>query len=222
MNASLDTDIVIHLYMSGKKGLLFRNFDLLYMHEYLYENELKRKSIQVYQEFSKDVESGRIVIFRNKDLVDFGIKGLFDEYRRDFNYLFDCGELYAVALAKAMGLVAFVSDDTKEFGPHETLVKELIEDVIPFSFYELLFLEFLSGNLSVEDMHKEFNYVTNKTMGKYPMNFRHKILRTVRRFSKKNGTRRDYDWIEKYCENKKIVYHLKMQELKNYLHNINY
>lgn len=57
------------------------------------------------------------------------------EYIEDYEYLFDDGELYTVALAKAMGIVIFLSDDTKEFGPHETLVKELIEDVIPFAFY---------------------------------------------------------------------------------------
>jgi len=38
-----------------------------------------------------------------------GIKGLFDGYKRDYEYMFDMGELYAVSLAKAMGLVAFVS-----------------------------------------------------------------------------------------------------------------
>ena len=48
MNASIDTDVVIHLYLSDKQGLFFEIFDKLYMHEYLYEKELKRKSLQVY------------------------------------------------------------------------------------------------------------------------------------------------------------------------------
>lgn len=123
MNASIDTDIVIHLYLSGKQGLLFEMFDELYMHEFLYERELKRKSLDVYAEFSSDVLEGRIAIIRNKDLIELGVKGLFDNYMRDYEYLFDRGELYAVALAKAMGLFAFISDDTKAFGPHETLIR---------------------------------------------------------------------------------------------------
>jgi hypothetical protein len=123
MNASIDTDIVIHLYLSGKQGLLFEMFDDLYMHEFLYERELKRKSLDVYTELSSDVLEGRIAIIRNKDLIELGVKGLFDNYMRDYEYLFDRGELYAVALAKAMGLFAFISDDTKAFGPHETLIR---------------------------------------------------------------------------------------------------
>ncbi len=37
MNASIDTDVVIHLYLSNKQALFFEIFDGLYMHEYLYE-----------------------------------------------------------------------------------------------------------------------------------------------------------------------------------------
>ncbi len=39
MDASIDTDIVIHLYSSGKEELTFHFFDQLYMHAYLYESE---------------------------------------------------------------------------------------------------------------------------------------------------------------------------------------
>ena len=45
MDASLDTDIVIHLYKSNKRDLLFSFCDKLYMHENLLENELKRSHI---------------------------------------------------------------------------------------------------------------------------------------------------------------------------------
>ena len=110
---------------------------------------------------SSDLDEGRVEIISNKDLIEMGIKGLFEDYKRDFEYLFDRGELYVVSLAKTMGLFAFVSDDTKDFGPHETLVKELIEDVIPFAFYELLFLKYLSEEFTVDEMHQEFKEVTN-------------------------------------------------------------
>ncbi|WP_078544763.1 hypothetical protein [Litchfieldia alkalitelluris] len=73
-----------------------------------------------------------------------------------------------------MGLVAFVSDDTKEFGPHETLIKELIEDVISFAFYELLFLSYLNSNISLQEMKIEFEDITTISMNCHPMNFRKK------------------------------------------------
>jgi hypothetical protein len=220
MKASIDTDVVIHLYLSNKQGLFFNVFDGLYMHEFLYEKELKRKSLFVYEKFSLDVVEGKATIIRNKDLVEMGVKGLFEDYKRDFEYLFDSGELYAVSLAKAMGLFAFVSDDTKEFGPHETLLKELIEDVIPFAFYELLFLRYLSGEFTVEEIHQEFDEVTSKSMRQRPMKFRSRMLKTVRRFSYRNGTQRDYDWINAYCKKNNIHYKNKMIGLKEYLSQI--
>lgn len=220
MNASLDTDIVIHLYLSDKQGIIFSFFDKLYMHEYLYENELKNKSVPVYEAVTKDVEAEQIQIITAKDLIDMGIKGLFEKYKRDYKYLFDAGELYAVSMAKAMGLVAFVSDDTKDYGPHETLVKELIEDVIPFAFYELLFLRYVSSNISLQEMQIEFEEVTTVSMHRYPMNFRKRMLLTARRFSRKHGTDRDFDWIFDFCEQRGIDYKQKMIGLQDFLHNI--
>lgn len=171
MNASLDTDIVIHLYKSGKKDLLFSCFDKLFIYEYLYETEMKTKSLQVYEEFKKDIESGRISLITNAKLVEMGIKGLFEEYKESNKYLFDIGELHAIALAKAMGIVAFVSNDTKEEGPHQTLVKELIQGVIPFAFYELLFLKYLDSQISVQEMFNSFEEVNSASMSTHPMNF---------------------------------------------------
>ena len=217
MNASLDTDIVIHLYGSGKEGLIFDFFDQLYMHAYLYEQELKIKSAPVFQKVSADVESGRIEIVSSKDLFDMGIQGLFERYKREYEYLFDSGELYAVSMAKAMGLVAFVSDDINEYGPHETLVRGLIEDVMPFAFYELLFLKYLSSDINLEELHQEFDAVTSQTMNRYPMKFRTKMAMTARRFSQRHGTERDYNWVRQYCQRQNIDYRDKMRGLKEYL-----
>lgn len=65
MNASLDTDIVIHLYKSGKKELLFSTFNELFIYEYLLEQEMKNKSFQVYEEFRTDIECGKITLITN-------------------------------------------------------------------------------------------------------------------------------------------------------------
>ena len=199
MDASLDTDIIIHLYKSEKEGLLFSFCDKLYIHEVLLENELKKNSYGIYENFIEDMESKNIEIIYNSDLVEMGIKGIFDGYLKEYEYLFDYGELYAVALAKAMGIVAFLSDDTKEQGPHETLVRELIEDVIPFAFYELLFLKYLEENLRPEDLYDEFEEVISNSMEKYPMNFGRRMLETVARFNRKRGIKRDVEWINKFC-----------------------
>ena len=217
MDASLDTDIVIHLYKSNKRDLLFSYCDRLYMHEYLLENELKRKSYLVYEQFMTDVQKGNIDIITNSDLINMGAKVIFETYLEEKNFLFDIGESYAISLAKSVGIEAFLSDDTKEHGPHDLLVRELIMDVMPFAFYELLYLRYLETDQTPEDLHSEFEKVTSSSMQKYPMNFRSRMLTTVKRFSNKYGTKRDTKWIKQFCNNRNINYKYKLSELKRLL-----
>ncbi|WP_069651045.1 hypothetical protein [Caloranaerobacter ferrireducens] len=217
MEASLDTDIIIHLYKSGKKDLFFSTFKKLYIYEYLVNVELKNNGSEIFDEFIKDVDEGRIIIITDKDLKNFGVKNLFDEYCEENRYLFDLGELYAIALAKAIGIAALVSDDTKKYGPHDTLLREIIEDVIPFAFYELLFLKYISSENTLNMLYEDFEAV-NCVLDK-PMDFCSRIKRTVRRFSQKYGKKRDREWIENYCKEKNIDFSKKMIELKKFLKN---
>lgn len=215
MDVSLDTDIVIHLYSSRKEDLIFRSFEKVYMHEFLYTRELKVKSPKLFIQFSSDIAAGKVTIIKNTDLTQFGIRRLYDSYLKEYRDLFDQGEMHAVALAKTLGLAAFISDDTKEFGPHDLLVKESVEEVIPFAFYELLFLEYLHKNLGPENIHREFAQIVHNMS--YPMDFKQRMNRTVKRFSSKFGTRRDWDWICQYCQSSGIDYLMKMRQLKRYL-----
>lgn len=49
------------------------------------------------------------------------------------------------------------------------------------------------------------------------MNFRSRMLTTVRRFSNKYGTKRDIKWINEFCNNRNINYKDKVSELKRLL-----
>ena len=217
MDASLDKDIVIHLYKSEKKELIYSSFDKVYIYDFLLEKEMKRKSTSVYEEFKKDVEAGIVKVITNKDLIDMGIKKLFEDYKESNKYLFDQGELQAVALAKAMGIAAFVSDDTKDFGPHQSLVKELIEGVIPFAFYELLFLKYLSSEITLQELDRSFEQVNQSSMSQFPMSFRRKLSEVLKRFSAKYITERDKKWILEYCDKREINLNDKMLKLRDYL-----
>jgi predicted nucleic acid-binding protein len=214
MNASLDTDVVIHLYRTGKKDLLLM-FDSLYIYEYLVEEELKRKSRITYDEVMVDVAAEWIKIITRQDLIRLGVKGLFEQYLIDNKNLFDDGEMHAIALAQAMGLFALVSDDTKQFGPHDTLVRGLIADVMPFAFYELLFLRYLNSELTTLELHGEFDIVVAKL--EKPMEFSSRIKRTIRRFTGKEAEKRDLEWFRSYCAEKQIDYHKRIRDLLDYL-----
>ncbi len=216
MNASVDTDIIIHLYSSKHESLLYNFFDNLYIYEYLVETELRKVSSKVYSKFLSDVNSKNVSIVTDIDLVKKGMKPIFDRYVSENEILFDQGELYAIALAKTLGLPTLLTDDTKEFGPHRMLVKELIEEVFPLTFYELLFLEFITGRITVNKLHSKFELI-NKVSMQNPMSFRSKILETVKRFSYTFGTDRDFEWINNYCKVCKIDYAVEVYKLEEYL-----
>lgn len=200
MDVSVDTNILIHLYNAYSKELLLSSFDKVYAYEYIIDAELIGNSKEVYIQVEEDIKEGRIIKVTNANLVDKGIKELFDEYYRDFKILFagDRGEAYAVALASVIGIEAFVSDDIKEGGPHETLVKELIEDVVPFTFYELLFLKYLNSEINCDEFKIEFDKIS-ETMSK-PMEFKSRINRILRRYHKDKSSDRDYYWLKNFCD----------------------
>lgn len=200
MDVSVDTNILIHLYNAYSKELLLSSFDKVYAYEYIIDAELIGNSKEVYIQVEEDIKEGRIIKVTNANLVDKGIKELFDEHYRDFKILFagDRGEAYAVALASVIGIEAFVSDDIKEGGPHETLVKELIEDVVPFTFYELLFLKYLNSEINCDEFKIEFDKIS-ETMSK-PMEFKSRINRILRRYHKDKSSDRDYYWLKNFCD----------------------
>lgn len=47
-------------------------------------------------------------------------------------------------MAKTLGCISLVTDDIKERGPHYTLMRIPDSDVMPFAFYELLFLDYIN------------------------------------------------------------------------------
>jgi len=215
MDVSLDTDIVIHLYKAGMKDTLFCYFDKLYIYEYLLDKEMKIKSIDVYNEFLKDIEAGKIILIDKKYLARVGMLKSFDDKLYDFKTLFDFGEANAVALASVLGIAALVTDDTKEYGPHDSLVKEIVENVIPFAFYELIFLNYIESKIDHNQLKENFDTV-NITSFEKPMDFSGRISRVVRRFSSK-GTDRDISWMNDFCCRRSIDYKKKIRSLGAYL-----
>lgn len=219
MDISLDTDITIHLYNAGKEELLFKYFDSLYIHEFILEHEIKNKSSDVYKRLKCEQNHKRITIVDKKYLIDLGIKDLFEDQLYDIKVLFDFGEANAIALASALGIAALATDDTKEYGPHDTLLKECIEDVIPFAFYELLYLEYLESNDDFDRLKNEYEHINHIAYPERPMNFISRIKRVVRRFSS-HGTNRDFVWMRSFCSARNIDYNRKMQLLFPHLKNL--
>ncbi len=217
MDVSVDTNVLIHLYKAQSKELLFSSFDKVYAYEYIIDTELSNNDKNVYCQVEKDIDNGKIIKVTNGFLVDKGIKELFEENYREFKILFagDRGEAYGIALACAIGIEAFVSDDTKYGGPVETLVKQLIDDVIPFTFYELLFMKYLKSDIDCNMFNTEFDKISG-TMSN-PMKFRMKINWILNRYHKDRGTQRDVGWLSDFCNEYNIDLRHKIADLVTYL-----
>lgn len=216
MDVSLDTDITIHLYDAEERELLFKYFDKIYIHEFILEREIKNKSSDVYKKVIAEIEAGKIIKVTQRYLIEIGMKKGFEDNLYDVKTLFDFGEANAIALAATLGIAALVTDDTKEYGPHDTLVKEYIEDIIPFSFYELLYLEYLWSDDDFKQFKSDFEKINVIAYPRYPMGFLGRIKRVVRRFSSR-GTSRDITWMHDFCQKYAIDYKIKMQVLQLHL-----
>lgn len=216
MDVSLDTDITIHLYDAGKEGLLFKYFDKLYMYEFILEREIKNKSNDVYKKIIAEIEAEKIIKVTQRYLIDIGMKKIFEDNLYDVKVLFDFGEANAVALAATLGIAALATDDTKDYGPHDMLVKEYVENIIPFSFYELLYLEYLQSDDAFDQLKGDYEKINHIAYPKYPMDFLSRIKRVVRRFSNR-GSNRDIAWMNAFCQKHSINYRIKMQALQLHL-----
>lgn len=217
MDVSVDTNVFIHLYESGYKEILFSSFDSIYAYEYIIEVELKNVDPITYQKVIDDINDGKIELITKEKLLEKGINDFFLKKYREYEILFagDAGEAYAIAMAGVLGCEAFVSNDIKSGGPHETLLKEFIEDILPFAYYELLHLKFLIGEISCMEFKDIFDKIA-KTMSN-PMKFESKIKAVLRRFSPKYATDRDLEWIRDFCYNHNVNLKAKVLEIKDFM-----
>lgn len=214
MRASLDTNVIIHLYEAELQNILFMRFDEIYVYEHIIFIELKNHASQkIMQNVLQDIELGKIALVTKADLIEKGCWYIFDEYVRENRLIYeygDLGEVYAIALARTLGLMSVVTDDIKERGPHYTLIREIDSDIIPFSFFELLFLDFLEENINAERLLSNFELVNMKFQHKQKI--KHCINRFDDRFFERPISVREKEWFNTWCKERNIDY-LKKYEL---------
>lgn len=218
MKASLDTNVIIHLYSGNQQEILFDLFDEgLYIYEFLVNVELKNHGESIIPQFQKDVDAGRIKIVTDEWLRSCGIYTLFLEYYQNEEILYapsDKGEVFAIALAKTLGAMCIVTDDTKQFGPHATLMRIPESEVMPFSFVEVLFLLFISGKLTAEAVIDKFNTIIAAS-NNFSWRFENKLKDFVRRFAQSPYSAREKEWMSKFCTKNLTTFRGCMRELNN-------
>lgn len=219
MQASLDTNVIIHLYNAGYQHILFDRFEKIKVYEFIRNHEMvNHASQEVINLFDNDVEQGKIDLVTDEYLKSIGMYNKFRYDVGELEILFDrgdLGEVYAIAMAKSLGCISLVTDDIKEHGPHYVLMRIPDSDVMPFAFYELLFLEYLEGKLTEEELVQRFNHICNIT--DLRMNFTSKLKTFIRRFWVSPYTESEKSWMDSFCNKNNINAMQKIKVLNNYL-----
>lgn len=219
MNASLDTNVIIHLYKANLQSVLFNRFEKLKVYEFIRMHEMQNHAEQdIIDQFDKDVETGKIEIITDLYLKSIGMYQVFLQHVKDLRILFDggdLGEVYAIAMAKTLGCICLVTDDIKERGPHYTLMRILDSEVIPFAFFEILFLDFLEGRISEVELADAFNAVCD--LSGLVWDIKSKLKDFMRRFWKDPYSEAEKVWMSSFCSQKGIDAKARIQKLWNYI-----
>lgn len=219
MDASLDTNVIIHLYNANLQDVLFNRFEKLKVYDYIRNQELKKHAQpEILDLFDKDIESGKIELITDTYLKEIGMYNIFQTHVKDIRILYDggdLGEVYAISMAKTLGCISLVTDDIKEYGPHYTLMRIEDSEVMPFAFYELLFLDFLEKRLTEAELVARFKKICDSSG--LTMNCTSKLKAFIRRFWSSPYSESEKEWMEDFCEDNGINAKNRIQQLHSFL-----
>jgi len=219
MDASLDTNVIIHLYKANFQAVLFNRFEKLKVYEFIRTQELHNHAgTEIIEAFDYDVKLEKIELITDAYLKEIGMFNVFQEHVKDLRILFDggdLGEVYAISMAKTLGCISLVTDDIKERGPHYTLMRSPDSDVIPFAFYEILYLDYLEQRISEQELLDCFNCICS--MSELKMDCGIKLKAFVRRFWDNPFSQTEKEWMKSFCKENGINAKERVQKLYNFL-----
>lgn len=217
MKASLDTNVIIHLYRAKQEGLLFDLFkDRILIYEQIRKVELENHGRDILKYLDKDIMEGKIELCTDEKLKEFGVLKLFQEKVKENRYLYgsgDLGEVYAISLAQTLGAYFLVTDDIKQGGPYMSLLQFCDNDILPFTFVDIIILKFLSGAIDEINAIKIFDKIN--IASKLNWSFEAHLKRFIKRFWTNPYQKTEEEWIKIYCENNGIRPIDKIRRLRN-------
>ena len=218
MRASLDTNVIIHLYRANMQIILFDIFkDGLFIYEQIRNIELEHHGKAVLEAVDAYIEEGKIELYTNAKLKEQGVYRIFENNVKDNRWLYmsgDLGEVYAISLAQTIGAYSLVTDDIKQGGPYMSLV-HLDYDIKPFTFADILILRYLLGFADVQQTVKDFDTV-NKTSD-LNWSFRSQLAKFIKRFVADPYKVEEKEWFEQWTTENDINAMAKFRALRDVL-----
>lgn len=218
MRASLDTNVIIHFYKAGLENILFDFFDEgVFIYEQIRNIELENHGQEVLNKVDSDIASGKIELYTEQKLKDLQIYKIFEYNFSENRNLYgtgDLGEVYAISLAQTIGAYSLVTDDTKQGGPYMSLL-QFEDEVMPFTFADVLILRYLVGNADENQTVNDFNMINNSSSSNW--SFKSQVSKFIKRFLKDPYRNEDKEWILDLAAKKGFSIKVKLEALSKLL-----
>ena len=198
MKASLDTNVMIHLYRAGRQQILFDFFEEgVFIYEQIRSVELEHHGQDILESVDADITSGKLKIYTREKLKSQSVLKMFQNNVDENRLLYgtgDLGEVYAISLAQTIGAYSLVTDDIKPGGPYMSLL-QLEYEVMPFTFAELLILRYLLGEADELQTVDDFNAVNLASDLNWSL--KSQVIKFIKRFWKEPYKEEDRQWMQK-------------------------
>lgn len=218
MRASLDTNVIIHFYKAGLQDILFKFFDDgVFIYEQIRNVELENHGQDVLIQVDLDIAAGKIELYTDQRLKDLQVYKIFEHNVNENRNLYstgDLGEVYAISLAQTLGAYSLVTDDTKQGGPYMSLL-QFEDDIMPFTFVDILILRYLLGTVDENQTVKDFDSIN--TSSDLNWSFKSQVIKFIKRFFKSPYRDEDTKWIKKLASDNKINIQMKLAALSKLL-----
>ncbi|MGN0483254.1 MAG: PIN domain-containing protein [Lachnospiraceae bacterium] len=214
MRASLDTNVIIHFYRAGLQKILFDFFDEgVFIYEQIRNIELENHGQDVLDKVDSDIAAGNIELFTDKKLKNLAVYMIFENNVNKNRNLYgagDLGEVYAISLAQTLGAYSLVTDDTKQGGPYMSLL-QFEDDIMPFTFADVLILRYLLGVVDEYQTVDDFNSINSASDLNWA--FKSQVVKFIKRFFKDPYRDEDTEWIKKLASENNVNIKMKLLAL---------
>lgn len=218
MRASLDTNVIIHLYRAKLQKILFDFFkDGVFIYEQIRTVELNNHGSDVITAVDEDIAAGKIEIFSDSKLKNLSVHKIFQNNVKENRLLYgqgDLGEVYAISLAQTMGAYSLVTDDTKQGGPYMSLL-QLSYEVTPYNFTDVLILRYLSGEADEYQTVKDFNAINSASDLNWSL--KSQLVKFINRFIKDPYKKEEKEWFKQWTAENGVDAVAKLKSLRTYI-----
>ena len=189
----------------------------VFIYEQIRNIELENHGQEILDKVDSDIASGKIELYTNQKLKELQVYKIFENNVLENRNLYgsgDLGEVYAISLAQTIGAYSLVTDDTKQGGPYMSLL-QFDDDIMPFTFADVLILRYLVGNVDEHKTVTDFNLINNSSNLNW--SFKSQVTKFIKRFLKDPYRSEDTEWIRNLAATKGFSIKEKLAALNKLL-----